>query len=69
MPKSGTGRTQDFRGGGGGRERNRLAGLKTDITHVRVLGISVNIPTKPSSPPMYILFVCSKSSFYTFALI
>ena len=35
----------------------------------RLLGISVNIPIKAFCPPMCILFVCSKSCFYTFGRI
>ena len=36
-------------------------------TGLHVLGISVNSPPKPFCPPMYILFVCSQSCFYTFS--
>ena len=43
--------------------------LKTDITHDRVLGITVNIPTKAFCPLMWILFVCSENCFYTFGRI
>ena len=46
-----------------------LEGFKTDIIHDRVLGMSVNIPTKPFCPPMCFLFVCSESYFYTFGCI
>ena len=52
----------------GTRYKSRV-GFKTDITHIRVLGISVNIPTKAFCPPMCILFVFSKSCFYTFGRI
>ena len=40
-------------------------GFKTDITHERVSGIFVNIPTKAFCPPMCILFVSRESCFYT----
>ena len=46
-----------------------LGRFKTDITHDCVLGISVNIPTKPFCPAMCILFVSSESCFYTFGRI
>ena len=39
--------------------------IKTDITHDRVVGISVNMPTKPFCPLTCFLFVCSESCFYT----
>ena len=44
-------------------------GFKPDITHDRVVGISVNIPPKSLCPPMCILFVSSESCFYTFGRI
>ena len=53
----------------GTRYKNCFGGFKTDITHDRVLGISGNIPTKASCPPMFILFVCSESCLYTFSCI
>ena len=43
--------------------KSHFGGFETDITHDRVLGISVNIPTKVFCPPMCILFVCSESFF------
>ena len=46
-----------------------LWGYKTDITHRRVLGISVNIPAKTFYPPMCFLFVSGESCFHTFSCI
>ena len=41
--------------------KSRFLGFRRDITHGRVLGRSVNIPTETSCPPMCILFQCSES--------
>ena len=51
------------------RYRSCLGGFETDITHDRVFGTSVNIPTKAFCPPMCVLFVCSESCFHAFGRI
>ena len=46
--------------------KSHFGGFKTDITHDRVLGISVNFPTKAFCPPICFAFVFSESCFYIF---
>ena len=44
--------------------------FKTDITHDRTLGLSVNVPTEAFCPPvLFFLFAGSKSCFYTYGRI
>ena len=46
---------------------SRFGGFKRDITHVRVLGISVNIPTKAFCPLMHFLVISSETCLYVWS--